>query len=213
MKQKQITKICQICNKNYSLPLWLSKIKNTCSKKCGYNLYSINSNKNKSRNCIVCHNYFIKKSSSKGLFCSRQCYWNSKKRKTDYKCLDCGIKVSCVKTVKRCHKCEGIYRTGENHPRWIDDRTKLSNRQERGDSAYREWRLCVWKRDKFKCRISNTNCDGRIEAHHILGWKSHPELRYIINNGITLCHAHHPRTRSGEFELSPYFQKLVAEMQ
>lgn len=56
------------------------------------------------------------------------------------------------------------------------------------------------------------NCKGRLEAHHILSWKDYPELRYDINNGITLCHAHHPRKRDEEAELSPYFQSLVAEM-
>lgn len=37
------------------------------------------------------------------------------------------------------------------------------------------------------------------------------KLRYDINNGITLCHAHHPRKRADEAKLSPYFKELVAE--
>jgi hypothetical protein len=100
---------------------------------------------------------------------------------------------------------------GENHYRWISDRSKLSKQEERNDSSYKEWRKNVWLRDDFKCRISDENCKGRIEAHHILSYKDHPELRYQINNGITLCHAHHPRKRSEEVKLSPYFQSLVAE--
>ncbi len=43
-------------------------------------------------------------------------------------------------------------------------------------------------------------------------WREYPELRYNINNGITLCHAHHPRKREEEAKLSPFFQQLVAEM-
>jgi len=58
----------------------------------------------------------------------------------------------------------------------------------------------------------NENCKGQLQAHHILRWADYPKLRYEINNGITLCIAHHPRKRKDEAELSLYFQKLVAEM-
>lgn len=76
-----------------------------------------------------------------------------------------------------------------------------------------EFCIPLWKKERDKvCRIADVNCGGRLEAHHILGWTKYPELRYDIKNGITLCHAHHPRKRSEEAKLSPYFQKLVAEM-
>lgn len=64
--------------------------------------------------------------------------------------------------------------------------------------------------DNWKCRIINNDCKGRLEAHHILNWKDYSELRYDINNGITLCHAHHPRGRANEKRLSPYFMELVS---
>lgn len=99
---------------------------------------------------------------------------------------------------------------GENHYRYFKDRTKLAKKQNRNDSAYFEWRKQVWLRDDFKCKIANPDCIGRIEAHHILGWAEHPELRYEVNNGITLCHAHHPRKRAEEKRLSPYFMELVS---
>ena len=99
---------------------------------------------------------------------------------------------------------------GENNPVWIKDRSKLAKRQERNDSAYREWRLNVYKRDNYKCRICNKDCSGRIMAHHILGWAKFPELRYQVNNGITLCQAHHPKGRAEEKRLSPYFEELVS---
>jgi hypothetical protein len=101
---------------------------------------------------------------------------------------------------------------GEGTPRWIADRSKLkTSRAHAYDTQYKYWMMTVKRRDGWKCRIADDNCKGRLEAHHILGWKSYPELRYQPNNGITLCHHHHPRTRKGEMELSPYFQKLVAE--
>ena len=98
---------------------------------------------------------------------------------------------------------------GENHPRWIKDRTQLAKRQERNDVAYQDWRKNVWIRDKFRCRMNDYKCSGKIIAHHILGWSKFPELRYEVNNGITLCHFHHPHKRNDEMKLSPYFQDLV----
>ena len=102
-------------------------------------------------------------------------------------------------------------RQGENSPCWIKDRTKLKKQDRRNDSAYKEWRRQVWLRDNFKCKIANPDCKGRLEAHHILAYAKYPELRYDINNGITLCHFHHPRKREDENKLSPYFKQLVAE--
>jgi len=98
---------------------------------------------------------------------------------------------------------------GENNWKWIKDRSKLAKHQERNDVTYREWRMNVWLRDSFKCRINNFDCNGKIQAHHILGWKLYPELRYDINNGITLCQAHHPRKRAEEKRLIPVLQELV----
>ena len=102
---------------------------------------------------------------------------------------------------------------GSNSWNWIEDRTKLSRISKQGErrtSIYFDWRRNVWIRDGHKCKISNQDCEGKIEAHHILSWRDYPELRYNINNGITLCHAHHPRKRAEEERLSPYFQDLVS---
>ena len=104
---------------------------------------------------------------------------------------------------------------GENHFRWIKDRTQLKryndDAKDRRSPAYANWRLNVCKRDNYKCKMNNQDCSGKIIAHHILGWSQHPELRYEVNNGITLCQFHHPRKRENERILSPYFQNLVLE--
>jgi len=102
--------------------------------------------------------------------------------------------------------------SGPNNYAWIEDRSKLKKyigSEERRSPAYKYWRKQVWLRDNFTCKIANPDCSGRIEAHHILGWKDHPELRYQVNNGITLCHAHHPRKRAEEKRLITFFQGLV----
>lgn len=100
--------------------------------------------------------------------------------------------------------------SGENNFKWIKDRSRLKKSEKKHlDGQYRDWMLFVKRRDKWACRIADVNCDGRLEAHHILNWIEYPELRYEINNGITLCHAHHPRGRAKEKLMSPYFMELV----
>lgn len=99
---------------------------------------------------------------------------------------------------------------GQNNPRWIEDRTqiKISDRI-KNDPLRKQWTKSVYIRDNWKCKIANQDCHGRIEAHHILTWKDYPELRYEINNGITLCHAHHPQKKGEVKELEPIFQALI----
>jgi hypothetical protein len=102
---------------------------------------------------------------------------------------------------------------GEKHWNWKEDRTQLKRfndaAKDRRSYAYIEWRLRVWTRDNWRCRIDNTDCGGRIEAHHILGYTRYPELRFEINNGITLCQFHHPKRKKDEEKLTPIFQNLV----
>ena len=102
-------------------------------------------------------------------------------------------------------------RGGELHPRWIKDRNLLAKtRNPREDSTESIiWARNVKKRDNWKCKMSNSDCKGRLESHHILSHRDFPELRYEINNGITLCQFHHPRKRVEEKRLIPFFQSMV----
>ena len=102
-------------------------------------------------------------------------------------------------------------KSGCNNHRWIIDRTLLKDdSKDRGGQFHREWSKLVKDRDIWSCRIADINCGGRLESHHILGWSSHPELRYKLNNGITLCQAHHPRKRAEEKRLISTFRELVS---
>lgn len=75
---------------------------------------------------------------------------------------------------------------------------------------YVDWRSKVLKRDLFKCRLANEKCLGGLQVHHILPWRDYPDMRYEISNGISLCHAHHPRKRAEEKRLVPLFKELVS---
>jgi hypothetical protein len=130
-------------------------------------------------------------------------------------CSSCG-KLLSNRVAKRCKSCvlignkrsAGLFK--EKRYNYIKDRTKVKRQEERNNPNDKQWKYAVYKRDNFICRINNQDCSGRIEAHHILSWNDYPELRFNINNGITLCHAHHPKKRAEEKRLSPFFMNLVS---
>jgi len=164
------------------------------------------------KNCLFCSNLFTIPVWRKAKTCSYKCSNNlpksrmKGKKQTEYT----KIKISdSHKGIIPINILRGDF-TGANHPSWIKDRTKIKKQDERNNPNDKQWKYAVYKRDNFKCKIADKNCKGRIEAHHILSWRDYPELRFNINNGITLCLAHHPRKRAEEKRLSPYFMELVS---
>jgi len=98
---------------------------------------------------------------------------------------------------------------GKNNPKWVKDRRQLKIPDARLSRATLNLVKQCKERDGNKCRIADDNCTGRLEVHHILPYKDYPELRYKVNNCITLCHYHHPHSREDVKNLSPHFQELV----
>lgn len=109
---------------------------------------------------------------------------------------------------KRAAVKRGIF--GEKTNRWIKDRSKLSKKQIRNDYAYQEWRKLVFVRDRFICQLKDEDCTKKIISHHILPWRDYPEKRYEVNNGITLCHYHHPLRRVDEKRLESILLDIVS---
>jgi len=64
------------------------------------------------------------------------------------------------------------------------------NRRIRDSDEYANWRIAVFVRDDFTCRICG-NRGVHLEAHHMDGFADFPDRRLDVDNGITLCDAHH----------------------
>lgn len=65
------------------------------------------------------------------------------------------------------------------------------DRDGRQDHRYEIWNKAVKERDNYTCRICYKENPKRIQAHHIKGWNEFFELRYVIENGLTLCQPCH----------------------
>lgn len=77
---------------------------------------------------------------------------------------------------------------GEKNPMWKGG----DSDKERRNADYKDWRTGVFKRDDFTCqRCGYRNGDGTkrkdLNSHHIIPWIESIELRYVIENGMTLC--------------------------
>lgn len=96
-------------------------------------------------------------------------------------------------------------RTGKHAPNWKEDRSTLAKSDRQAGHAYRVWRESVFDRDKHECQFKDDTCAGRLEAHHIFVWHQYSHLRYEVNNGITLCHQHHPRKWEDEHMFAASF--------
>ena len=68
---------------------------------------------------------------------------------------------------------------------------------DRHTPEYVAWRTAVYERDRFTCVLCGER--GKIQAHHRQAFSTHPELRYEVSNGITVCppcHAHYHPSRA-----------------
>lgn len=109
-------------------------------------------------------------------FCSRSCYWKSMEGKPWF-------------DITEKHRIERRERMmGEKNPMWKGG----DSDKERRNSTYKNWRRRVFERDEFTCRHCGyfNGCGIKrrdLNAHHIVHWIESIELRYEIDNGITLC--------------------------
>lgn len=179
--------------------------------------------------CLSCQKSFIAKRTvskfgvRKTVFCSRQCYGKSlikndaKNLKVKFSrhgsklCFVCNrmftVQLFRLKKAKTCsHSCSVRSRNQIDHYNWQGGKTPV-NKRLRGQFEYKQWRIAVFKRDKYSC----TSCGASgvyIEADHIKPFAYFPELRYEISNGRTLCQPCHKLTDSWGVKAKQNYVKL-----
>ncbi len=111
---------------------------------------------------------------------------------------------SVVEKIRRSQvavKANPLYRAaisrklrGSRSHLWRGGRTS-SNKLIRGSFEYRSWRQAVFARDDWTCLWCGKR-GGELNADHIKSFADYPNLRFVINNGRTLCVPCHKRTES-----------------
>lgn len=120
--------------------------------------------------CAYCDKPFTAKRGNMRICCSRYC------AKKLY--LKLNPDSALIKSGYR-------FKSGNLNINWkggITDKRQL----ERGAPEMKRWSRLVLERDWFACQDCGQETHN-VQAHHIRSWAEYPELRYEVNNGITLC--------------------------
>jgi len=172
-----------------------------------YNKKSARPNNYITKNCPVCGKEFTVHKSQvergQGIYCSILCARSGsptrKRNRLKIICDNCGIEFEKHRSEikKNVHdknfcslECWYEYNQGENHYGYG------GGQNERVNSEYYEWRKAVIKRDHGYCRLCHSQ--KQLEVHHIHRFAIYPDMRWDVNNGITLCHDCHVGFRNKE---------------
>jgi hypothetical protein len=139
------------------------------------------------KECLFCGNLFTKPYNesinawkNRHKYCSRKCADNDKIGKhyspnTEFKKGQIAINKGK----------SAWWSKGELNCKWKGGVNK-ENEKIRHSLEYKEWRMNVWKRDRFTCQECGS-VGVKLHAHHIQSFSQFPELRLSLENGITLC--------------------------
>lgn len=101
----------------------------------------------------------------------------------------------------RTKRARGTLLRGDRHPNWKGGRPWERYRR----PEYIAWRSAVLDRDRYCCTDCGKQClryESGLAAHHLLSYAKHPESRYDVANGVTLCRRCH-MARHGKSTSTP----------
>lgn len=102
------------------------------------------------------------------------------------------LKMTISRTGKKLTENHKQNLTKAGYKRWSHIKAKHNSYWRCQDKKLKEWRESVFERDNYICQLCGTR-GGNLEAHHKKSWAKYPELRYKIENGITLCYGCHKK--------------------
>ena len=91
----------------------------------------------------------------------------------------------CSPRCRSAHKATIL--VGENHHSYRKDRDALTDKRRCSENAH--WRLAVLKRDNYLCQCCYVY--GKTNVHHLKSFARFPELRFDVDNGVTMCQSCH----------------------
>jgi hypothetical protein len=172
-KVKKIKRVCETCGAEFEvLPCRVKERKGRfCSRSCamiGQNNPNWIGGKVK-QICQVCGNEFevlaCRVKEGRGKYCSQ-------------KCLGMANGIYLQERIK-----------GDKNPNWKGG-VETQHHADYTSKEYAEWRKSIFERDNYTCQICQ-NSKSRLNAHHIFPYSEHPDIKYFLHNGITLCVACH----------------------
>lgn len=109
---------------------------------------------------------------------------------------DCGVIKDYVAGVFRgvynvsscgcLHKEIVKARVGELSATWNPELSEEDRRRQNGrEHEVKKWARAVKQRDSFTCQVCGS--EEKLIAHHLNNYADNPDLRYSLENGITLC--------------------------
>lgn len=170
--------------------------------------------KGENRKCQSCGSefYAARKNikNGKAKYCSKSCYFVSKKGKATWNKGVIGYKQPNISRALKGKKASiearkqmSISRkgklTGEKNPMWKGGLTS-KNSIVRHSFEYKMWRQSVFEKDDYTCVFCNSRSKSGnpvvIHADHIKPFSLYPELRFDLSNGRTLCINCHRKTET-----------------
>ncbi len=102
------------------------------------------------------------------------------------------------KVTEKIKQIISIKNSGENNGAWKGG-VSFENHKARRCSKYKKWRRDILKRDNYTCQKCGAK-DKPLEADHIKPFATYLELRFILDNGRTLCIDCHKQTDTWGFK-------------
>ena len=166
-----------------------------CKKEIMRWAYQLKNNKN-SYCSRKCQNLGIWKTHKSEIIKKQNIGKNKTSKKKTHICENCNKSFQhYYKTRRFCSKkCSSEFMVRENSQSWKGGLSS-ENQILRKRKITEDWRKEVFARDNYtcqKCGLHSGNGKAVIlNAHHIKKWSEFPELRYDVDNGITLCYECH----------------------